>query len=86
MPNTRHLYKVFVSSTYLDNKERRKLVQDAITTAGMVWHRQRQCPDHRPGPVPRYNRGQISPARRLLVGREARKLSPGSQIIVESAK
>jgi hypothetical protein len=31
-------YKVFVSSTYLDNKERRKLVQDAITTAGMIWH------------------------------------------------
>jgi Domain of unknown function (DUF4062)/NACHT domain len=35
---TRHLYKVFVSSTYLDNVERRKLVQDAITMAGMVWH------------------------------------------------
>ena len=32
------LYKVFVSSTYLDNKDRRKLVQDAVTTAGMVWH------------------------------------------------
>lgn len=31
-------YKVFVSSTYLDNRERRKLVQDAITMAGMVWH------------------------------------------------
>lgn len=31
-------YKVFVSSTYLDNKERRKLVQDAITMAGMIWH------------------------------------------------
>ncbi|MFH1491496.1 MAG: SUMF1/EgtB/PvdO family nonheme iron enzyme [Pseudomonadota bacterium] len=31
-------YKVFVSSTYLDNKERRKAVQDAITMAGMVWH------------------------------------------------
>jgi hypothetical protein len=37
-PNARHLYKVFVSSTYLDNKERRQIVQDAITTAGMVWH------------------------------------------------
>lgn len=32
------LYKVFVSSTYRDNEERRKLVQDAITTADMVWH------------------------------------------------
>ena len=29
--------KVFVSSTYLDNVERRKLVQEAITMAGMVW-------------------------------------------------
>jgi hypothetical protein len=37
-PNARHLYKVFVSSTYLDNKERRQIVQDAITTANMVWH------------------------------------------------
>jgi len=35
---TRRLYKVFVSSTYLDNEERRKLVQDAITMADMVWH------------------------------------------------
>jgi formylglycine-generating enzyme required for sulfatase activity len=34
----RPAYKVFVSSTYLDNKERRRLVQDAITTAGMLWH------------------------------------------------
>ena len=33
----KHSYKVFVSSTYLDNKERRKNVQDAITMAGMVW-------------------------------------------------
>ncbi len=31
-------YKVFVSSTYMDNKERRKLVQEAIATVGMVWH------------------------------------------------
>ncbi|MCP4630520.1 MAG: DUF4062 domain-containing protein, partial [bacterium] len=31
-------YKVFVSSTYLDNRERRKVVQDAIAMAGMVWH------------------------------------------------
>jgi formylglycine-generating enzyme required for sulfatase activity len=30
-------YRVFVSSTYLDNKERRKIVQDAITDAGMIW-------------------------------------------------
>jgi hypothetical protein len=30
--------KVFVSSTYLDNQERRKLVQEAITMAGMLWH------------------------------------------------
>ena len=36
--NARHLYKVFVSSTYLDNKKRRQIVRDAITTAGMVWH------------------------------------------------
>lgn len=35
---TRRPYKVFVSSTFLDNQERRKLVQDAITMAGMVWH------------------------------------------------
>ena len=35
---SRRLYKVFVSSTFLDNQERRKLVQDAITSAGMVWH------------------------------------------------
>jgi formylglycine-generating enzyme required for sulfatase activity len=32
------LYKVFISSTYLDNVERRKIVQDAITDANMVWH------------------------------------------------
>ncbi len=31
-------YKVFVSSTYMDNKERRKIVRDAITMAGMMWH------------------------------------------------
>ena len=31
-------YKVFVSSTYLDNQDRRKVVQDAITMADMVWH------------------------------------------------
>jgi hypothetical protein len=37
-PEGRRPYKVFVSSTYLDNQERRKLVQDAITMAGMVWH------------------------------------------------
>jgi hypothetical protein len=34
----RHPYKVFVSSTFRDNEERRKLVQDAITMADMVWH------------------------------------------------
>ena len=39
-PEIVHLgrYKVFVSSTYLDNKKRRELVQDAITMADMVWH------------------------------------------------
>ncbi len=37
-PNARHRYKVFVSSTYLDNKERRQIVQDAVKTAGMVWY------------------------------------------------
>lgn len=31
-------YKVFVSSTYRDNEERRRIVQEAITMAGMVWH------------------------------------------------
>jgi hypothetical protein len=31
-------YKVFVSSTYLDNKKRREIVADAITRAEMVWH------------------------------------------------
>ncbi|MCK5244114.1 MAG: DUF4062 domain-containing protein [Desulfobacterales bacterium] len=34
----RHLYKVFISSTYLDNMERRKRVQEAVTLAGMLWH------------------------------------------------
>jgi hypothetical protein len=32
------IYKVFVSSTYRDNEERRKAVQEAITMAEMVWH------------------------------------------------
>lgn len=31
-------YKVFVSSTFCDNAQRRKVVQDAVTMAGMVWH------------------------------------------------
>ncbi len=31
-------YKVFVSSTYLDNEKRRKLVAEAIQRAGMQWH------------------------------------------------
>ncbi len=31
-------YKVFVSSTYRDNIERRRTVQDAIIMADMVWH------------------------------------------------
>jgi formylglycine-generating enzyme required for sulfatase activity len=30
--------KVFISSTFLDNEERRKLVQDAVTTNEMIWH------------------------------------------------
>jgi formylglycine-generating enzyme required for sulfatase activity len=37
-PAAESSYKVFVSGTFLDNQERRKLVQDAITVAGMVWH------------------------------------------------
>ena len=36
--DARHPYKVFISSTYLDNEERRKIVRDAVTIAGMVWH------------------------------------------------
>ena len=36
--DARHPYKVFISSTYIDNENRRKIVQDAITMAGMVWH------------------------------------------------
>ena len=36
-PDARRPYKVFVSSTYLDNQERRKNVEDAVTMAGMVW-------------------------------------------------
>jgi len=36
--DARHPYKVFISSTYLDNEERRKIVRDAITMAEMVWH------------------------------------------------
>ncbi|MGA1840825.1 MAG: NACHT domain-containing protein [bacterium] len=35
---SKRLYKVFVSSTYLYNQERRRIVQDAIATAGMMWH------------------------------------------------
>ena len=31
-------YKVFVSSKYRDNEERRKTVQDAITMDEMVWY------------------------------------------------
>jgi formylglycine-generating enzyme required for sulfatase activity len=31
-------YRVFVSSTFLDNQDRRQIVEEAITTAGMVWH------------------------------------------------
>ena len=38
LQDSRNPYKVFVSSTYLDNKERRQIVADAITAAGMVWH------------------------------------------------
>jgi|OpeIllAssembly_1097287.scaffolds.fasta_scaffold06688_1 hypothetical protein len=38
LEDSRRPYKVFVSSTFLDNQERRKLVQDAITMAGMIWH------------------------------------------------
>ena len=34
--DTPRAYKVFVSSTYLDNTERRKIVQDSVTMAGMV--------------------------------------------------
>jgi hypothetical protein len=37
-PATRKSFNVFVSSTFLDNQERRRLVQEAITMAGMVWH------------------------------------------------
>ncbi|MHC1743069.1 MAG: SUMF1/EgtB/PvdO family nonheme iron enzyme [Syntrophobacteraceae bacterium] len=37
-PAQRTQFKVFVSSTFRDNEERRKVVRDAITMAGMVWH------------------------------------------------
>ncbi|MBF8276380.1 MAG: hypothetical protein HW390_1453 [Candidatus Brocadiaceae bacterium] len=30
--------KVFVSGTFIDNQERRRIVEDVITRAGMVWH------------------------------------------------
>jgi hypothetical protein len=36
--DSRRPFKIFVSSTFRDNQERRKLVQDAIAMAGMVWH------------------------------------------------
>ncbi len=36
--NQKQTYKVFVSSTYIDNQERRGIVQNVITRAGMVWH------------------------------------------------
>jgi hypothetical protein len=37
--NTRStIYKVFVSSTFLDNQDRRKVVEEAITMAEMLWH------------------------------------------------
>ncbi|MCP4117043.1 MAG: SUMF1/EgtB/PvdO family nonheme iron enzyme [Desulfobacteraceae bacterium] len=38
MADPKRLYKVFISSTFIDNEERRKLVRDAVTMAGMVWH------------------------------------------------
>ncbi len=42
MPDTpqvqRKIYKVFVSSTYLDNEKRRRIVADAIQRADMLWH------------------------------------------------
>ncbi|MCP4118424.1 MAG: SUMF1/EgtB/PvdO family nonheme iron enzyme [Desulfobacteraceae bacterium] len=38
MADPKRLYKVFISSTFIDNEERRKLVRDAITTEDMVWH------------------------------------------------
>ncbi|MGA1876032.1 MAG: DUF4062 domain-containing protein, partial [bacterium] len=34
----RPTYKVFVSSTFLDNQNRRKVVREAVTMAGMLWH------------------------------------------------
>lgn len=37
-PTIRKPFKFFVSSTFLDNLKRRRLVQDAITMACMVWH------------------------------------------------
>jgi hypothetical protein len=36
--DARRSYKVFISSTYIDNEDRHKIVQDAITMAGVVWH------------------------------------------------
>ncbi|HCM67677.1 MAG TPA: hypothetical protein DIS62_01570, partial [Candidatus Kerfeldbacteria bacterium] len=36
--NQKQTYKVFVSSTYIDNQERREIVQNVITRADMVWH------------------------------------------------
>ena len=36
--NPPETYRGFVSRTFLDNQERRRLVADAITQAGMVWH------------------------------------------------
>jgi hypothetical protein len=49
-------------------------------------HRLRQCPDHRPGPVPRNNRGQTCPARRPLVGVTVRTLPPGIHLETTGVK
>jgi formylglycine-generating enzyme required for sulfatase activity len=38
MSKSGRLFKVFISSTYIDNVERRELVAKAVTMAGMVWH------------------------------------------------
>jgi hypothetical protein len=34
--NSEKTYKVFISSTYLDNVERRKVVENVVLRAGMV--------------------------------------------------
>jgi hypothetical protein len=87
--NTPHL-TVIISYRLLAAEEKRKLgrrqdprgelddrEKEAYDAVCLRIHRLCQGTDPMPQPVPRCNRGQTCPARRLLVGPMARKLPPG---------